>query len=189
MADTRGRRIRDGVIAGVCAFVFVCMVGLAFAAVPFYRAFCQATGFDGTPRRAETAAGVHPIDRTILVRYDTNVRSLPWKFLPLAGESTVRIGATSMAYFTVENLSNSPLTGRAVYNISPESAAGYFLKLQCFCFSDQTVPAHTKETFPVVFYVDPKFATDTDTSALKELTLSYTFFPAPDAKAEAQRRG
>lgn len=189
MADappaTSALHLRNRTLAGACLVVFAAMVGLAFAAVPLYRAFCNATGFDGTPRRAAAAADGAVLNRTVMIRFDTNVRNLPWRFRPTATETSVKIGATSMAYFTVANDGDRPMTGRAAYNVSPESAAGYFLKLQCFCFSDQTIPAHTQKTFPVVFYVDPRFAKDPDTTPLKELTLSYTFYPAPDAARTA----
>ena len=163
------------------------MVGAAFAAVPFYRAFCQATGFDGTPRRAAAGPTGAASDRTIGVRFDTNVRDLPWTLTPQENSQTVRVGRTQLAYFTITNNGDRAMTGRATYNVSPESAAQYFTKLQCFCFSDQTIPAHTSKTFPVVYYVDAKFAADPDTRPLSVLTLSYTMFPAPDAKAADAR--
>ncbi len=170
-------------MAAICALVVVGMVGVAYASVPLYRAFCQATGFNGTPRRVETGptpeAGGAARARQVQVRFDTNTRDLPWTFTPDQTTQVATVGRTSMAYFTVTNNGDAPITGRAAYNIAPESAATYFLKLQCFCFSDQTIPAHTTEHFPVIYYVDKKFATDPDTSPLQELTLSYTFYPAP----------
>jgi cytochrome c oxidase assembly protein subunit 11 len=177
----RRRALGNGAVALICVVVFAGMVGMAFAAVPFYRAFCQATGFNGTPRRVE-AASKTVLGRTLVVHFDTNVRDLPWSFSPLVTHQTIHIGATNLAYFKVKNEGSTPITGRAAYNVSPESAATYFLKLQCFCFNDQTIPPGVEETFPVIYYVDPKFATDSDTSPLQELTLSYTFYPAPDAK-------
>lgn len=174
------KRLGNGAIALICAVLFAAMVGLAFAAVPFYRAFCQATGFDGTPRRAESAPVGKALNRTIVVRFDTNVRGLPWRFVPVLTHQTIRIGAANLAYFKVKNEGETPLTGRAAYSISPASGAAYFLKLQCFCFNDQTIPPGVEKTFPVIYYVDPKFASDPDTSPLQELTLSYTFYPAPD---------
>lgn len=173
---------RHGVVAAICAVVAVAMVGAAFAAVPFYRAFCQATGFDGTPRRAETGPSGAASGQTVAVRFDTNVRDLPWTLTPQVNSQTVRVGRTQLAYFTIANNGDRARTGRATYNISPESAAQYFTKLQCFCFSDQTIPAHTAKTFPVVYYVDSRFSADPDTRLLPVLTLSYTMFPAPDAK-------
>ncbi len=180
---------RHGVVAAVCAVVAVAMVGAAFAAVPFYRAFCQATGFDGTPRRAASGPAGAASGRTVGVRFDTNVRDLPWTLTPQQNRQTVRVGRTQLAYFTITNKGDKALTGRATYNVSPESAAQYFTKLQCFCFSDQTIPAHSSRTFPVVYYVDAKFATDPDTRPLSVLTLSYTLFPAPDAGPREAKTG
>ncbi len=179
----QGWRYGNGSVALICVAVFAGMVGLAYAAVPFYRAFCQATGFDGTPRRVAHGSTTKALNRSIDVRFDTNVRGLPWTFTPVQTHQTIKIGATNLAYFKVKNTGAVPLTGRAAYNVSPESAATYFLKIQCFCFSDQTMPPGVEKTFPVIYYVDPKFATDPDTKPLQELTLSYTFYPAPDAKA------
>jgi cytochrome c oxidase assembly protein subunit 11 len=186
----RNRVSRHGAVAAVCAVIAVAMVGAAFAAVPFYRAFCEATGFDGTPRRAATGPTGAAGDQSIGVRFDTNVRGLPWTLTPQENRQTVRVGRTQLVYFTITNNGDRALTGRATYNISPESAAQYFTKLQCFCFSDQTIPAHTSRTFPVVYYVDARFSADPDTRPLSELTLSYTMFPAPDAApTEAKRAG
>lgn len=177
-----GRKGRHGVVAALCAVTVMAMVGAAFAAVPLYRAFCQATGFDGTPKRAATGPSGAATDRTVAVRFDTNVRGLPWTVQPEVNSQTIRVGRTQLVNFTLANNGDTPLTGRATYNVSPESAARYFTKLQCFCFSDQTLPAHTAKTFPVVYYVDAAFASDPDTKPLSVLTLSYTMFPAPDAK-------
>lgn len=172
-------------VAAICAVAAVGMVGMAYAAVPFYRAFCQATGFDGTPKRATSGPTGPATDRTIGVRFDTNVRGLPWTLQPEVNSQTIRVGRTQTVNFTIANNGDTPLTGRASYNVSPESAARYFVKLQCFCFSDQTIPAHTAKTFPVIYYVDSGFASDPDTEPLSVLTLSYTMFPAPDAKPAA----
>ncbi|WP_158916752.1 cytochrome c oxidase assembly protein [Caulobacter sp. S45] len=175
------RRKGHGLIAGICGVAVVGMVGMAYAAVPFYRAFCQATGFDGTARRVERAPKL-VIDRKITVRFDANVRGLPWKFTADQAAQTIKLGAAGMAFFTVKNTGDKPLTGRAAYNVLPESAGPYFLKTQCFCFSDQTIQPGQTERFPVIYYVEPKFATDVNTRTFQEVTLSYTFFPAPDVK-------
>ena len=178
-------RISHRAIALTCVLTVVAIVCAAFAAVPFYRAFCQATGFDGTPRRGASGPNAAASDLSVGVRFDTNVRNLPWTLQPQENHQTVRVGRTQMAYFTITNNGDRPMTGRATYNVSPESAARYFVKLQCFCFSDQTIPAHTARTFPVVYYVDAGFAADPGTRPLSELTLSYTMFPAPDAGSAA----
>ncbi len=151
------------------------MVGMAYAAVPFYRAFCQVTGFDGTARRVERAP-TQVIDRKITVRFDANVNGLPWRFTPDQVAQTIELGAPGLAFFTVTNNGRTALTGRAAYNVVPESAGPYFLKTQCFCFSNQTIQPGQTERFPVIYYVEPKFATDLNTRTFQEVTLSYTFF-------------
>ena len=176
-------------IALICVAVFAAMTGAAFASVPFYRAFCQATGFAGTVSKAKAAPGVI-LAKTVTVSFDTNVRNLPWTFAAEQRSQKLRIGDTGLAFFNVTNNSDSPITGHAVYNVSPDQAGAYFHKLQCFCFTDQTIPAHTKVRFPVVYFVDPQFARDSDTSGYSDLTLSYTFYPAvTGAQPTAKRAG
>ncbi|HTX49008.1 MAG TPA: cytochrome c oxidase assembly protein [Caulobacteraceae bacterium] len=174
-------RRRNAQIALICGVVFCGMVGAAFAAVPLYKVFCQATGFNGTVRRAEHASATVS-DRTVNVGFDTNVRGLDWRFVADQGVQLVRLGDSKLAFFEVTNNADTPLTGRAVYNVSPESVGPYFSKLQCFCFSNQTVQPHQTVRFPVVYYVDPRFGTDDDTRGIGQITLSYTFYPAPKAR-------
>jgi cytochrome c oxidase assembly protein subunit 11 len=169
--------------------VLVVMTGAAFAAVPLYRMFCQATGFGGAVPRASRAPGV-VLNRPLTVGFDTNVRGLPWTFTPVKPSQTLNLGATGLAFFTITNNADVPLTGRAVYNVSPDQAGAYLRKLQCFCFNAQTIPAHTTVRFPVVYFVDPKFASDPDTKTFSDITLSYTFYPAePPATKTAQGLG
>jgi cytochrome c oxidase assembly protein subunit 11 len=174
---------RNARLALVCLAIFATMVGVAFAAVPLYRVFCQATGFNGTVRRTATApttiaAGV------VTVAFDTNVRGLAWQFTPNVPSQQVRPGATNLAYFKVTNTSDQPLTGRAVYNVTPESAGAYFSKLECFCFKNQTLAPHQTAEFPVVYYVDPRFGQNDDTRGIQQITLSYTFYPAQPLAAK-----
>lgn len=173
------RRNRN--VALICGVVFLAMVGAAFAAVPAYRAFCQVTGYGGTIRRA-TEAPAAPIDQKITVSFDANVRGLPWTFQPEQRSQVMKIGETKLAYFKVTNNADHPITARALYNVNPQQAGQYFHKLQCFCFSDQTVGPHQTVEMPVLYFVDPKYVTDINTKGLYDLTLSYTFFPATDAK-------
>ena len=168
---------RNARVALICGAVFVTMVGAAFAAVPLYRAFCQATGFNGAVRRADAAA-LQVSDKTVIVRFDTNVRDLAWKFEPVQASQTVHLGEAKLAFFRATNTSDKPLTGRALYNVLPETAGPYFSKLECFCFKNQTLkPGETME-FPVVYTVDPRYAVDRDNASSGQITLSYTFFPA-----------
>lgn len=176
---------RNKRVALICGAFFFGMVGMAYASVPLYKAFCQLTGFDGTIRKAE-AAPDQVLDQTLTIRFDANVRELPWTFTAEQTSQTIKIGQTGLAYFKVTNNGTKPVTGRAVYNVVPESAGAYFQKLECFCFSDQTIPAGKTIEFPVVYFVDPEYAKDFETKTKGEVTLSYTFFPAVGGGAEAK---
>ncbi|MEO8926890.1 MAG: cytochrome c oxidase assembly protein [Caulobacteraceae bacterium] len=177
---------RNARLALICAGVFVLMVGAAFAAVPFYRAFCQATGFNGTDRRAG-AAPTSVSDRTVIVRFDANVRDLAWRFEPAQTNQTVRLGESKLAFFRATNLASTPITGRAIHNVLPESAGPYFSTLECFCFKNQTIaPGQTVE-FPVVYFVDPRYAKDPDATSSGQITLSYTFFPSVSGRGVGQQ--
>jgi cytochrome c oxidase assembly protein subunit 11 len=174
---------RNARLALVCLAIFAVMVGVAFAAAPLYRAFCQATGFNGTVRRVATAPTTLAAG-TVVVAFDTNVRGLAWQFTPNVPSQQVRPGATNLAFFKVTNTSDQPLTGRAVYNVTPESAGAYFSKLECFCFKNQTLAPHQTAEFPVVYYVDPRFGQNDDTKGIEQITLSYTFYPAQPLAAK-----
>jgi cytochrome c oxidase assembly protein subunit 11 len=179
---------RNARLALVCGAIFVAMVGAAYASVPLYRAFCQLTGFDGTVRKADKAPD-RVLERKLTIRFDANVRDLPWSFAPDQVSQEVKIGETGLAFYKVTNNGKTPLTGRASYNVIPESAGLYFQKLECFCFTDQTIqPGQTVE-FPVVYFVDPRFAEDFETRGAQEITLSYTFFPSTEEKTQAALGG
>ena len=169
----------------ICAAIFVGMTGAAYAAVPLYKAFCQATGFGGTVRKADTAPDT-VLNKTVTVRFDANVRDLPWTFRADQTAQTVKIGETKLAFFTVTNRSDKPVTARAVYNVSPDQAGAYFQKLQCFCFSEQTIAARATVQMPVLYFIDPKYAQDIDTKGEPVVTLSYTFYPAVDGAKQTQ---
>ncbi|CAN5398498.1 cytochrome c oxidase assembly protein [soil metagenome] len=182
-ASKRGR-----LIALICAGTVLGMVGAAYAAVPLYRMFCQATGFDGTVRRAEKAPD-KILDRTVTIRFDTNVRDLPMRFTAEQNTQRVRIGETGLAYFDVTNTSDKPIQARAAYNVVPEYAGPYFQKLQCFCFDTQTIGAGETRKFPVQYFVAPELATDREAHGATEITLSYTFYPARDGAPAAASNG
>lgn len=168
---------RNAKTATIAAAASITMVGLSFAAVPLYRAFCQATGFGGTTQRAEAATGV-VLNRTITVRFDANVSpDLPWAFRPEQLAQTLKIGETGLAYFEAENQSAKPITGRASFNVTPEKAAIYFKKIQCFCFNEQVLRPHQKVSMPVTYFIDPAIAKDPGLDDVDTVTLSYTFFP------------
>ncbi|HEY9217105.1 MAG TPA: cytochrome c oxidase assembly protein [Phenylobacterium sp.] len=175
-------RRRNLQVAAICAVVLSAMVGAAYAAVPIYRVFCQMTGFDGTVRKAE-AAPTEVLDKTLTIHFDTNVNGLPWTFKAEQTRQDIRIGETGTAFFKVTNTSDKPITGQAVYNVVPEQAGPYFRKLQCFCFSEQTLQPGATMEFPMIYFVDPEYARDFETRGKTEITLSYTFFPAQTAKS------
>lgn len=175
----RRRNLR---VATISAAVFFGMIGVAYASVPLYRMFCQLTGFDGTPRRAE-AASDRQLERELTVRFDANVRGgLPWRFTTEQTSQQARIGETKIAFFKVTNTSDKPVTARATFNVVPSQAAQYFQKLQCFCFTDQTLAPGATVDMPVLYYIDPKWVDDIDTKGKVEVTLSYTFFPKPEGE-------
>jgi cytochrome c oxidase assembly protein subunit 11 len=186
---------RDAVVAAICGFVVVLMVGASYAAVPFYNWFCRATGFNGTTQVATSAPTSGALARKIAVRFDANVAAgLPWKFEPEQTEIEIPIGQVVTIYYNVVNQSARPTTGQAAYNVAPLTVGSYFQKINCFCFTEQTMaPGETRE-LPVVFYVDPALAADADNDGLNTITLSYTFYPVRDvtpkplAAGEADRR-
>lgn len=167
---------RTDLVAISCVVGVMGMTGAAFAAVPLYRMFCQVTGFDGTVRRAEAAPDVQ-LDRTVLVRFDTNVRGLPMTFRAEQVSQRVRIGETGIALFDVTNTSDAPISAKAAYNVVPERAGPYFQKLQCFCFEEQVIQPGETIKFPVQYFVAPEMATDRESRGVSEITLSYTFYP------------
>jgi cytochrome c oxidase assembly protein subunit 11 len=174
---------RDALVAGICGLVVVLMVGAAYAAVPFYNWFCRATGFNGTTQVATSAPSAGPLARTIAVRFDSNVAGgLPWKFEPEKTEIEVKIGEVVTVYYTVTNQSARATTGQAAYNVAPLTVGAYFQKINCFCFTEQTMAPGEKREMPVVFYVDPAVVADHDNDTLNTITLSYTFYPVRDAQ-------
>jgi cytochrome c oxidase assembly protein subunit 11 len=170
--------------AAAAAGAVLAMTGMGFAAVPLYRAFCQATGYGGTTRTA-AAAPSQVLAEQIQVRFDTNVASdLPITFTSKQPSETLRIGETGVAFFHVRNDSGRPLTARATYNVTPHAAGQYFDKLECFCFQDRTFAPGEEADLPVVYFVDPAIVSNPETRGLDTLTLSYTYFqsvaePAP----------
>ena len=171
---------RVAIIAGAAALG---MVGLAYASVPLYSMFCKATGFGGTTQRADVAPN-SATDKFITIRFDANTAgSLGWNFHPVQSVMKVKIGEQSMAHYSATNTTNETATGSAIFNVSPAEAGAYFDKIQCFCFTRQTLRSGESVDLPVVFFVDPAILDDPDAKAISEITLSYTFFPADKPKA------
>jgi cytochrome c oxidase assembly protein subunit 11 len=168
--------------ARILGIVGAFMLALAFAAVPLYRMFCEATGFAGTPERADRAPGA--VAGQVKVQFDANVHpGLPWRFEPEQNYVNVAPGAQTKIFYSAQNLSARAITGQAVYNVSPDTVGKYFKKIQCFCFSEQTLKAGQKVDMPVVFFVDPGIKKDPDTKDVHEITLSYTFYPVETAQS------
>ncbi|MDA1089503.1 MAG: cytochrome c oxidase assembly protein [Proteobacteria bacterium] len=167
------------------------MVGLAFAAVPLYQLFCQVTGFGGTPKifaAAPTASMATPA-REITVRFDANVNAgLPWRFQPERRTIRVRAGTPTEINYRAGNLSDQTTTGNATYNVTPFKAGEYFSKIECFCFTEQRLKAGEEAVMGVQFFVDPAIFTDPNTQDVNEITLSYTFFRAPNRNEDSDKK-
>ncbi|WP_032112397.1 cytochrome c oxidase assembly protein [Candidatus Paracaedibacter symbiosus] len=158
------------------AFLATGMLGMAFAAVPIYQMFCQKTGFGGTTQRAEVPSG-QTVERTLNVRFNADVhRDLPWRFRPTEVQIQIKVGENAMTHYESENYSREPIVGMATYNVTPDKAGIYFRKVHCFCFDEQTLMPGQKVDMPVLFYIDPEFATDPNMADVQTITLSYTFF-------------
>jgi cytochrome c oxidase assembly protein subunit 11 len=182
MRIDRGRML---LTAGACAVFVAAMVGMAFAAVPLYRLFCQVTGLAGTTQRAD-AAPEAAIARDIAVRFDANVgNGLGWSFRPLTRSVEIKVGEVGEAVFVAENRTGQPTTGTAVFNVTPLEAGAYFNKIACFCFDEQTLRPGERLEMPVTFFVDPAIAENGDMDSVRTITLSYTFYPVAPAGKES----
>ena len=172
---------------GLMAFgLALAMLGLGYAAVPLYDLFCRVTGFGGTTQvasetdaavaeRLAASAGATPIS----VRFDASTaRDVPWTFEPAQATDTVQIGVRDMAFYTAKNNSSVPITGTATFNVEPEQAGKYFNKIQCFCFTEQTLQPGEEVRMPVLYYVDPAILDDENARGIEQITLSYTFHKA-----------
>jgi cytochrome c oxidase assembly protein subunit 11 len=174
------RHDRNLFIAGACGAVVGLMVAASYAAVPFYNWFCRTTGFAGTTQVAR-AAPARELDRKITVRFDANVAAgLPWRFEPEVRSIDLKLGEVATVIYHVTNLSARDTWAAAGYNVAPLTIGAYFDKINCFCFTEQHLKAGEKQDMTVVFYVDPALAKDSEQDDLNTITLSYTFYPAPE---------
>ncbi len=165
--------------AAVLALVAALMLSLSFAAVPFYDWFCRVTGFGGTTGVAETPSDVI-LDETIKVRFDASREAgMPWEFKAQQVEMTLRIGENGLAFYEAYNPTDKPVAGTASYNVMPDQAGLYFIKIQCFCFTEQILQPGERIVMPVSFFVDPAIVDHEEASQIKEITLSYTFHQTP----------
>ncbi len=159
------------------------MLGLAYASVPLYALFCKVTGFAGTTQVA-TSAPAASKEASVSVQFDANTSSdLGWTFQPAQHSVNVKLGEVALAFYEATNNSSDTVTGTAVFNVTPVAAGGYFNKIECFCFTEQTLKPGEKVSMPVQFFVDPEMLNNPDASGIKEITLSYTFYPAQQKSA------
>ena len=180
------RFTRNSAVFVSCAAVVIGMVGMSYAAVPLYYMFCRATGYGGTPARADAAPGIVG-NRIITVRFDTNVDpELPWSFVPEQRAVEVNIGEQQLVYFRAINRSDKAIVGHAAFNVAPDNAARYFDKIQCFCFTEQRLEAGESVEMPVSFFVAPAILKDRGDDSVTEITLSYTFYPATNQETDAK---
>lgn len=179
------KNLRTGILAMLGALA---MLGLGYAAVPLYDLFCRVTGFGGTTQRAsegEADAAARAAQsmggKSISIRFDASVASdVPWTFRPDQVTDTIQIGVRDMATYYARNNSDKPITGTATFNVEPEQAGAYFNKIQCFCFTEQTLQPGQEVHMPVLYYVDPAALDDDNMKGVEQITLSYTFHRARD---------
>jgi cytochrome c oxidase assembly protein subunit 11 len=176
-AETTRRNARTGMMAAAGALA---MLGLGYAAVPLYQMFCQVTGFGGTTMKASEAdaarAAAVATGKTISVRFDASTSAgMPWVFKPVKPTQTIAIGQRDIATYVARNDGSQAITGMATFNVTPEQAGKYFNKIQCFCFTEQTLAPGQEVTMPVLYYVDPAMLDDPNMAGVQQITLSYTF--------------
>lgn len=180
MSQTRQNK-NNRIAFGAAAFALG-MVGVAYAAVPLYRVFCQVTGYGGTTQVSEKNSEVI-LSKTINVRFDGNMSpKLGWSFKPAQRQITLKIGETRLAVYKAHNPGKTRTTGTATFNVTPVAAGQYFNKIACFCFTKQTLEPGESVDMPVSFYIDPEIVNDKDLDGVSTITLSYTFFPVKDAE-------
>lgn len=165
-------------VALIALFGALAMVGVAYASVPLYRLFCQVTGWGGTTQRAEAAPPAPVPGKSVSIRFDANTGGgIPWLFKPEKTAVTVPIGGKQIAFYKAVNQSGGSVTGSAVFNVSPDEAGKYFKKIECFCFTEQTLKPGETVDMPVTYFIDPAILDDPVASRISEITLSYTFYP------------
>jgi cytochrome c oxidase assembly protein subunit 11 len=176
-SETARRNLRVGALAFAGALF---MLGLGYAAVPLYQMFCQITGFGGTTQVASEAeaarAAALASGQKISIRFDASTASdVPWTFRPSQATDTITIGERDIATFIARNEGSKSVSGMATFNVEPEQAGKYFNKIQCFCFTEQTLAPGQEVTMPVLYYVDPAMLEDPNMKGVEQITLSYTF--------------
>ena len=190
-SQNNGKNEAKNKTAYYIATMAVCIFGVGYASVPLYKVFCQMTGFGGTTQVADKAKAntVKPVDGAEIVKvtFACNVHdTMPWSFKPTQKSVKIVPGETALAFYTVKNNANYPVTGVATYNVHPPKAGLYFNKIQCFCFEEQRLGPNEEIDMPVFFFVDPEFTEDPAMNNCHSITLSYTFFKTGDEKPIAK---
>lgn len=174
--DNKNTKSKNKSLALNMAMVAIGMLMLAYASVPLYRLFCQVTGFGGTTAQA-TIVPDRVLDREITVRFNADIDAqLPWEFETGQVSVKVKVGQETLSHYMAENLSDKPSTGHATYNVVPHKAGPYFVKVECFCFTNQTLQPRQKVNMPISFFIDPLIMEDPELDDIDTITLSYTFF-------------
>jgi len=169
-------------VLAILAIVVAGMIGLAYASVPLYQLFCQVTGYGGTTQVSLTQAEQVVLNHPVKVRFDANVsRDLNWRFEAVDAPVTLNPGEEVVINYRATNLGEAPSTGTSTYNVTPVKAGPHFMKIDCFCFIEQTLQPGESVLMPVRFYIDPEIVADSNTTDVGEIILSYTFFPVHGA--------
>ncbi len=177
----RSKNLRTGVML---TSLVAGMVGLSFAAVPLYQIFCQVTGFGGTPQVVEEGS-LTVLNRQVTVRFNADTdRGMPWYFHPVQRSVRLKLGEQGLIFYQARNLSDQPVVGTAVFNVTPEKAGQYFNKIDCFCFTEQRLEPGQSVDMPVAFYVDPRLNDDPSMASVATITLSYTFYEVAEPEAK-----
>ena len=167
-----------------CMVAVAAMLGLSYASVPLYRIFCDLTGYGGATKTADIAPD-HVIDRLVTIRFDANVgQGLNWRFAPEQATQRLKVGEVGLAFYRARNLSDQSITGTASFNVTPAKAGEYFTKIECFCFTEQTLAPGQEVDMPVQYFIDPAIADDVNAGDIKTITLSYTFHQTPPRVAQ-----
>jgi cytochrome c oxidase assembly protein subunit 11 len=172
-----------------CVLVVGFMVGMSFASVPLYNLFCRVTGYGGTTQVGTAPTQDAVSDRQVTIRFDASMnKGLPWQFNPEQREITVRVGETGMAFYRAESVSNERTVGTATFNVTPLKAGQYFVKTECFCFTEQALDPGQVADMPVSFYIDPGILEDSNLDDTNTITLSYTFYRKKDAEESEDKK-
>ncbi|MBL4908206.1 MAG: cytochrome c oxidase assembly protein [Sneathiella sp.] len=167
--------------------VVVGMLGLAYASVPLYDLFCRVTGYGGTTQQADVAPDTI-LDREMTIEFDSNTgKNMPWRFKPVKKSVTLKVGETGIAFYEAYNPTDRTITGTAAFNVTPQKVGQYFTKIDCFCFTEQTLKPGERVDMPVTFFVDPEIDQDPNAKEVETITLSYTFFVLDDEDDNAEQ--